>query len=231
MNIVAKINVLLVLTIMCISCGETSSDKESYSADTMVNKDTLEFYFEVNKEVYLKSDYGEAPQVAIWLEYPDSTFYKTVFVTRRSGRNDWEGKVECPVALPYWNARKKNEEEPGIWKKLVDAVSGATEVNGQNHKTVEVEKGSDWFYFIEVNASGDYNEHFSYWSDNGIPDSEGNGQPSIIYSGKVTAGSKIENIPILIGISNQYYATDTLSTDLHKISTAQELISKVIIKG
>lgn len=218
--------ILFLSLLFSYGCLSTADNNEN----DLTPKDTIEFYFEVDKKVYEQTDYGEAPQVAIWLEHPDSTFYKTVFVTRRTARDDWVGKVECPVSLPYWKHRSKDEQQPGTWEKLVDAVSGATKLNGRNLKTIEVPEGKSWSYFIEVNASGDYNKYYKYYSDQGLPDTEGNGQPSIVYGGEIVNDSLIISEPVLIGRSEQHSAVTALSKELNSITSARRLISVMRIK-
>lgn len=225
---------LLYIFLFCMIVNLTgckNSEKELTDNYEPGNQAVVEVSFEVDKEIYFLTDYGEPPQIAVWLEYPDSKFYKTIWVTRRTGKNDWEGKVECAVSLPYWNMKKENEAEPGFWKKVVDAISGATVAEGTIKRNIKLPKNKLWKYFIEVNASGDYNKHFSYWSDNDVPDTEGNGQPSIIYSGEITTDSAMTSIPNLIGRTDQLSVIDSFYTDIEKITTAGKLIKNIKVKS
>jgi hypothetical protein len=162
-----------------------------------------------------------------WLEYPDSTFYRTVWVTHRAGKNDWVGKVECLVALPYWDDRRKTKKQLQPGQEELDGVSGATPKTGELVATIEVPENSQWIYYIEVNASGDYSEHFPYWSDQGLPDSEGNGQPSIVYSGGATAQEGLQSEPKLIGRTDQWSNLQTLYKDIEKITSAKRLVDNI----
>ena len=55
-----------------------------------------------NKKIIHLSNFAEPPQFAIWLENPSTKELKTVFVTHRVAKGDWEGKANVPVALPLW---------------------------------------------------------------------------------------------------------------------------------
>lgn len=205
-------------------CNNKNNPDDSFDPE---KSDLIEISFEVDKETYLLTDYGEPPQIAVWLEDADSKFYKTIWVTRRSGKNDWQGKVECPVSLPYWNLRRAGEEDPGFWEKVVDAISGATVAEGKIKRSIRVPKNKKWKSFIEVNVSGDYNKYFQYWSDNDIPDTEGNGQPSIIYTAEIGTDTLSVVLPKLTGRTNQLAADDSLYTDIEKITTARKLVKEI----
>ncbi len=191
----------------------------------------LEFKMDVNRDVYDYTTYGEAPQIAIWLEHPDSGHIRTVWVSNRSGRNQWKGKVECPVALPYWESKHRFEKsefgERNLVERLIDSITGATPTGGEFRTSIHVPLNSQWKYYIEVNASGDYNRYFPYWSKDGLPDSEGNGQPSIVYHGMISGESGNISEPQLAGRSMQRQPVDSLITDLDGITTAGDLLSGI----
>jgi hypothetical protein len=203
-----------------------------FSDSTIVS---LKFSFEINKESYQKTNFGEPPQIAIWIESPDSSIAKTVWITRRMAKQDWKGKIECPVALPFWEARMKkiteNTDDQNSNNFVSDAVSGATPREGKIVADIHVSENSQWIFYIEVNVSADYNSTFSYWSKEGLPDSEANGQPSIIYSGQIMADGKSDSIPILVGRTDQRHAVKHFSRDLSGISSAKTLIDNLQVKS
>jgi hypothetical protein len=184
----------------------------------------------LDQKVYDYTDYGEPPQIAIWLEQPETGKIKTLFVTRRTASDDWMGKMNCPVSLPYWVSRYRKvtgkSQGPDYKNPLPDALSGATPTKDLTVKT-SLKKGSKWYYYIEVNASGDYNRFFPSMSDQGIPDSQGNGQPSLIYKGKITAISGQKDIPKLVGRTLQLDNTDKINGDLKGIDSAKKLFKTV----
>jgi len=190
----------------------------------------LIFSLKLNQRVYEDSDWGDPPQFAIWLEDLAGDRIRTVWVTHRTGTGDWKGKVECPVSLPYWVSRWNKETgsigPPTFHEPVVDAVTGATP---KQELTVQakVPQSSRWKYFIEVNVSGDFNADFPSRLVNGVPDSQGNGQPSLIYQGRIEAVDGASNVPTLIGRTNQLQSVDYVIADLQGITTAKNLFSRI----
>src|SRR5690606_25312506 len=93
-------------------------------------KTEIEFRIHINEELVLESVYGESPTFAIWIQNPETSETKTIFITNRAGIDDWEGKVDVPTALPAWDSvtkKGKQNEESGM---EVDAVTGATPLPG-----------------------------------------------------------------------------------------------------
>jgi hypothetical protein len=195
----------------------------------------IEFSFDINSALYQKTNFGDPPQLAVWIKNPDSTNIRTVWVTHRAGKNDWKGKIECPVALPFWESESGIAtvifKNPRQRETFFDAVSGATPKGGRFSTHIRVPQASVWKYYIEVNVSADYNKSFPYWSKDGLPDSEANGQPSVVYSGQIVANDSSLDTPRLIGRTEQRYVVDSLSTDLNGITTANRLIENIKVKS
>jgi hypothetical protein len=237
-NQILYLSFLFLILFICFACEDKKIEKpkesdKSVSSDS--NRVNLEFSFDINKEIYQKTNFGDPPQIAIWIKSPDSNKTKTVWVTYRAGKNDWKGKIECPVALPFWEA------ETGLASRIFDslderksefdAVTGATPMKGRFSAGIKVSRYSSWEYFVEVNVSADYNQSFPYWSKEGLPDSEANGQPSLVYTGRITADGNSRDIPILIGRTEQRNVVDTLSSDLSGIMTAKHLIGNIQVRS
>ncbi len=190
-------------TIEPIDEADTSKDTKISVAEPNENGDyaTLTFSLSLDLDVYDSTDYGEPPQFAIWLENPDSNEIRTIWVTYRMGKGIWKGKMECPVALPYWVSRYNKETStvgpPTFREPLADAVTGATPKHDFT-VTTNVEPGSSWNYFLEINVSGDYNQHFPAMRENGAPDPQANGQPSLIYKGTIESLNGKTDTPKLI---------------------------------
>ncbi len=83
-----------------------------------------------NKKLIHLSNFAEPPQFAIWLENPVTGELKSVFVTHRTAKGDWEGKANVPVSLPLWFKlfRENNSQEKltSSDKKSDMAITGAT---------------------------------------------------------------------------------------------------------
>lgn len=197
----------------------------------------LEFSMKVNGDVYEMTDFGEPPQIAVWIQEPDSKQIKTVWVTQRSGRRLWKGKIECQTALPLWESRHKTEKSGykgrGLIKRLVDAISGATPKAGVFKVRTQVPAGIRIDCFVEVNLSGDFNRDFPYRDANGMPDPEINGQPSLIYQAEITARPGQTTCLDLVGRTDQWIAVDYAIPDLTGITSAKKAVMdlKVICKN
>lgn len=191
----------------------------------------LVFSIYQDKSVYERSIYGEAPQFAIWLEDPTTGRIKTVFVTYRTGHGDFEGKSAVPVALPAWIGAFRNEtgrtDLPTPQKPVDMAVSGATQKDAEIEKDFTVPKGSEWNYYLEVNVAGDYTPNFPSYQSDGTPDPDGNGQPSIIYRGKITAHSGSRSVPELVGRTEQMFFSTEIKMDIKDIGSAKQLFKKI----
>ncbi len=203
---------------------------DSVSVQKYKNMAVLNFTLTLNPDIYKATNYGEPPQIAIWLEKPDSGIVRTVWVTRRIGKSDWNGKVECLTALPYWvncyNIETETEGPPTSFNPLSDVITGATPKKELVAKT-GVLPGSFWNYYIEVNVSADYNKTFPAMLDDAWPDPDGNGQPSLVYKGAIEAVDGAYDIPLLVGRTEQWDSTDTLNSDLSGITNAKDIISSL----
>jgi len=197
---------------------------------------TLTFELELNRQVYEDSMWGDPPQLAIWLENEADGSIRMVQVTHRTAACDWEGKVECSVALPYWVAfynRQTGTRGAPTWDNpAVDAITCATPRAGLT-ADVQVTRGTRWKYYVEVNASGDFNAAFPRFSQAGLSDRYGNGQPSLVYQGWIEATKGATSRPELLGRTDQYDPVDQLADDLQGITTAGELLGsmKVLCTG
>ncbi len=190
----------------------------------------LEFSLSLDPQVYAKSDYKKPPQFAIWIEDAAGEEIRTVWVTEKTGAGSWGGKTVRPVSLPYWVSRWQKETgssgDPTPENPAADAVTGATPKQDFTCRT-EVPAASKWSYFIEVNVSGDFNDSFAAESKDGKRDRNGNGQPSIVYKGQITAVAGQSSQPKLVGRTDQFEGVSNIISDLESISDAKDLFATI----
>ena len=208
-------------------CQDITAGKEKVNNSGQV---TLRFSLELDPDVYGTSYFKKPPQFAIWLEDASRKVIRTVWVTYYTATGDWGPGIVRPVSLPYWvsqwNMETQSLGDPTPENPAVDAVTGATPKTVLVVET-EVEAGSLWDYFVEVNVSGDYNEVFGANKKDGNPDENGNGQPSIIYRGRIAASTGNRSTPRLAGRTDQWQSVDYIITDLKGITTAKDLFSEI----
>jgi hypothetical protein len=156
-----------------------------------VGRTQVQINIHQNKQLIYLSTFAEPPQFAIWLENPNNHKCQTVFVTKRAGIGDWEGKSEVPVALPRWfelftaygKAKKEDDEE-----EIPLTVTGATPKTDYFSIRAEVKSGSKWICWIEMNLAGDFNESFPEKDlGNFKVDEFSNGQPALLFRSEFIA--------------------------------------------
>jgi hypothetical protein len=208
-------------------CQSLTDDKETINNPGQV---ILTIFLKLDPNVYGKSYFKKPPQFAVWLEDASKGTIRTVWVTYGTGSGDWGDNIVRPVSLPYWvsrwNLETNSRSFPTPDNPVVDAVTGATPKTVFTVETA-VEAGSVWDYFIEVNVSGDYNDTFPAVKKDGTPDENGNGQPSIIYKGRITASPGTLSIPRLAGRTDQWQSVKYILTDMEGITSAKDLLSEI----
>lgn len=193
---------------------------------------SLTFWLQFNPLVYQNSTWGDPPQIAIWLRNQADQSIRIVTVTYRTAACDWIGKVECSVALPYWVTfynRQTQTKGPPKWDSpLPDAITCAT-LKAELVKEIGVYRGTRWEYFIEVNVSGDFNPSFPRFSRDGLSDTYGNGQPSLVYHGWIEADKGSKSKPVLLGRTDQYEPVAHIINDVEGITTAKKLLDRIYV--
>ena len=162
----------------------------------------VQFDIHQNKEAIYLSTFAEPPQFAIWLENPKTGRNKTVFVTSRVSKGDWEGKKNVPVALPRWYDLFRGQDQSNLSKKEYKhsmAVTGATPKDDYFSVRVEVPPGSYWNCWIEMNLAGDFNEAFPEFNEQTLEEDEFScGQPALLYKAEIKAVEGLVIEPTLV---------------------------------
>jgi len=118
------------------------------------NKNKVKLSFQLNKiEAFTSSD-----QLVIWLEKPDSTFVKTLFISDYLAYGGFALTTICTD----WSGRAAWKN---ITKEEFDAVTAATPIHGNVEFDFEIQKekvpDGEYNLFIEVHLAEDYNELYS----------------------------------------------------------------------
>ena len=207
-----------------------------------------------NLEIELKKGNAfQYPLFAIWLEDSLGNYMETLYISRviasstfDFGKNvdgKWQSTVKRrPEALPYWSHKRGIKAPDGLYVPLnnatdLDAVSGATPTGNFIIKSKsDLNSLKHYNVMLEVNQSYDWN---SYYTKDKFPDDDiysGSGQvgqPSLIYTTAVSSQDIKDNIykiMQLIGHGHHSGKNGKLYKDLSHISTAKQIIDRVILK-
>jgi hypothetical protein len=149
------------------------------------NKVLIEFDIHINRQAIYLSTYAEPPQFAIWLENPNNGRKKQIFVTKRVGIGDWEGKADVPSAVPQW-VKVFRDGKPDEEDEII--ISGATPKSENFRIDAEVSGGSEWICWIEMNLAGDYNDYYPQFNRLTHEEDEyACGQPALLYRADIKA--------------------------------------------
>lgn len=193
------------------------------------------------------------PLFAVWLENGEGDYLQTLYVSQSIATSVFKyGKKEGdqwlpavlyrPEALPRWSHKSSHNgassEIKTDAKKLlpdIDAYSGATPTtNFIVNSGSNLEGSSDVRIFFEVNQSYDWNDYYhkDRFPEDSIYSGSGQvGQPALIYSAEIDLSIKGRKSYILepVGHSHHSGKTGELYPDLSNITTALEIIDRVII--
>lgn len=184
------------------------------------------------KTIHL-SNFAEPPQFAIWLENPATKELKTVFVTHRVAKGDWEGKANVPVALPKWFSLfriDKNTDGKSDHRKSDLAISGATPKADYFSVRVEVAPGSEWICWIEMNLAGDFNDAFPEIDIETLREDEySNGQPALIFRADLKAIENMKFKPAIVAQSVWHKGIVSVEPVSEGVTTAKNVFDDINI--
>ena len=193
------------------------------------------------------------PLFAIWMEDLDSNYINSVFVAQSISNSVFKrvlqkdnsrkpGIVRRPEALPYWSHKRNIIASDGLLIPLgeakdLDGVTGTTPINNTLIKlNTSQPQDSLIRLLLEVNQSYDWNEYYykGRFKNDTIYNGDGSvGQPSLIYEALInTNGTTDRNLYFmeLIGHGHQSGKNGKLYKDLSNITTAKEIIDRIVIK-
>jgi hypothetical protein len=118
------------------------------------NNTIIDISFQMNE----REDYPRSDQLVIWLEKPDGTFVKTLFISEYLSYGGYKEADICPDWSSNTNWEKVSQEE-------FDALTGATPSIGPVQMKIKLSKThvpeGEYIIFIEVHLTADYNELYS----------------------------------------------------------------------
>ena len=218
---------ILIILIFCFYPSLILTARSQSIEMEPVDSVRLQFQLELEPEVYIESAWGDPPQLAIWMVNLSDSSGQTVVVTHRTGRCDWDGKMECGVALPWWelfyNKLNGTFGLPTWNKPAPDAITCATPRTTLSRE-VYVLPGSHWRYFLEINVSGDFNLTFPHLDMDGVMDNYGNGRPSLVYRGKIEAVPGQTSKPVILGRTDQHEPVEELISNMEGMEMALKLV-------
>jgi len=194
--------------------------------------------------------YHNYPTFAFWVEDLEGNYIETLYVTQyyakgffghgEAAPGKWKnepGEARRPAALPYWSHKRNIKAADGLYSPssetaVPDALTGATPKANFALKTGSKVSGDKMFKVLfEINQPWDSND---FWTNNKFPDDINYNtslQPALVYEAVITPDSpKTEYIFKLIGHSHASGETGELFTDITSITTAKEIVSKIVVK-
>ncbi|HKJ79513.1 MAG TPA: hypothetical protein VKA10_08255, partial [Prolixibacteraceae bacterium] len=205
------------------------------------------------RKLDIKFEIGKAfnhPSFAIWTEDIYGNFIETLYVTEyvakgvfgygeiESGKwSNKPGAVRRPASLPYW-AHKRNIQAPdGLYipspeTPVPDALTSATPKGSFVLETATSNTGTKKFRVMcEINQAWDSNE---FWANNKYPDDNdysGSLQPALVYAVTIDPNKPGKEYFLNpIGHSHPSGKSGELFTDLTTLSTAKEIVHKIIVQ-
>lgn len=209
------------------------------------NKSNGEYTAEIE---VLKGKYFGHPLFAIWLEDSAGNYIRTIYISKSISSSVYKkGKkiariwmsasLRRPEALPYWSHKRNILASDGMYVPLenspdLDAISGATPTNSF---IIKSKINSNCKILLEVNQSFDWNNYYKPGShpEDKIYSGSGNvGQPALVYRiylDNDMLKAKNHFFMDLIGHSHYSGADGKLYTDLSGITTAKEIIERIVV--
>ncbi len=190
------------------------------------------------------------PQMAFWIADESGVLVKTLYVTRRTGRQSWLGteftgedrdEVRRQSSLPVWGHARGVAADDGVFlptrdEPLPDAETGATPRGGFT-RTFELPAdlpAGTYHLLAEFNQSLDWNDP---WADE-LPEGDphysggeyGSGQPSLVYRAVFTVGEAADQQHAeLIGHGHPSGDDGSISADVSTLTTALKIVSDVMM--
>ncbi|MDR0301312.1 MAG: DUF2271 domain-containing protein [Treponema sp.] len=218
--ILPVLTVIVVSLIGCFGCNTGGKNMQSIISDGMELIIEQGEHWQGKMKIFIFS-VKKTPQLAVWIENEQENYISTITATNKSVKNNWTSapKEGRPEALPVWNHKRQNSAEQ------IDIVTSATPKGSIDIQidNSSLTNGQEYNVYLEINHSFDYND---YWTEN---DSGVNGQPSLIYHAKITAGvaGKVRLTPI--GHGSVDGSSGDIENGLDSFTTALAIIKEACV--
>jgi len=241
---------IIFLAILLFSVSLQAQNKKAKSKEynpvilqTNINGQGIEFEIELHKGVEFYY-----PLFAIWIEDMDGNYFQTLYVAQSIAKGvfvygqvkdkGWEKESKRrPAALPYWGHKYGFRADDGLYlptpeNPVADAYTGATPTDEFILKSkADAELPAKFKILFEINQSWDWNE---YWTNTKYLDDEDyktSAQPALVYAVDVDLSlNQKEYLLKPIGHSHYSGKTGDLFIDLSKLTTALEIVDKIVIR-
>ena len=185
------------------------------------------------------------PQMAVWVEDTQGNYLETLYVTKRASNSSYlhslfgGEEVRRPEALPHWSFSRGIKSADGLMmpsgdQPIADAITGATPVSSFDLRTVTDVKYDEVVVKFEINRSFDFNHTYhkdAFPNDAVYSGSGSSAQPSLIYAATLNLKSDERyHFMRLIGRGHHSGKNGDLHKDLIGITTAKEMVSRVIVE-
>jgi len=185
------------------------------------------------------------PQMAVWIEDMNGNYLETLYVTKKASNSSYiqslfgGDEVRRPEALPHWSFSRGIRSDDGLMapssaNPIADAVTGATPVSSFDLRSVTNVEHDEVIVKFEVNRSFDFNEFYhseAFPNDAVYSGSGSSAQPSLIYAATVNLNDDERYyFMTLIGRGHHSGKNGDLYTDLAGITTAKEMVNRVIVE-
>ena len=229
---------LCTLTVMCCGCKK---DLVKYrQGDLRISVEKGDAWLH-DFPLFLGIKIKNPPQIAIWMEDPEGNYLSTIYATHKIATQSWQaaGGNRRKEALPHWCYSRGIQYPDGLYlptkkEPLTDGVTGATPQGSFDLKLTPANELKRFIVKIEINHSTDWNDAYPKSARkedaNYSGGKEGSGQPAIVYAAEVdlTTGQK-EFAAALIGHSSPDGSNGDLTADTSTLTTALEIIKKIVI--
>jgi hypothetical protein len=180
------------------------------------------------------------PQIAVWVTDTDGRYVETLYVTRRTARQDWRTRnerVRRPESLPFWAFSRGVVYEDGLRlptrkNPLSDAITGATPPGSFTLETVIPDKETVLRICVELNHAYDFNDSFPKGKKYGEDGFSGiSGQPSIVYRAEVELAGARKTFRLRpAGCGSLDGSHGRLCDDMSKLTTARRIVIRITVK-